>query len=294
MDRQPIQLYNWWKRPITGELRPIRLGKKPRRFDPRTLQLKRYLSPALPPPPIEINYGQHLPVLGMMLNDNLGDCIIAAPGHGIQVWTYTTRGEVTVSDAQIEGLYENWCGYVPGNPSTDQGGVILDIMNNWRQQGFAGEPLDGYAAVHIGGDSSIQIFDRDVQTAIWLFGGINVGLQLPLRAQNQQVWQIPTVQDSSDQPGSWGGHDVWIVGYTPKTLMCITWGTLMMMTWGWFLTYCDEAYAPFSRLWMNKNKVAPVSGFDWATLEADLEIVSTLKRWRRSAVSGGLRWQTKR
>src|SRR5271166_6249722 len=38
---------------------------------------------------------------GMMLNDNLGDCVVAAIGHAVQVLTAVTGKIVTPSDSQI-------------------------------------------------------------------------------------------------------------------------------------------------------------------------------------------------
>ena len=45
--------------------------------------------------------------------------------------------------------------------------------------------------------------------------------------------------------GSWGGHYVYVPGYTPPGPVCVTWGRKQQMTWAWFAKYCDEAYAVF-------------------------------------------------
>ena len=72
-------------------------------------------------------------------------------------------------------------------------------------------------------------------------------LYLPLAAQKQiqtgQPWEVTTGPGSA--PGSWGGHYVYVSGYTAKGPMCVTWGRKQQMTWAWFAKYCDEAYATF-------------------------------------------------
>ena len=52
-------------------------------------------------------------------------------------------------------------------------------------------------------------------------------------------------------------------------LTCITWGVKKRMTWAFFAQYCDEAYAPLSRDWVNAQGIDP-SGVDLASLTADL------------------------
>jgi len=54
--------------------------------------------------------------------------------------------------------------------------------------------------------------NSQIATAIWLFGGAYIGIQLPIRAQNQDVWDVPSDLGLDDVPGSWGGHAVYLVG----------------------------------------------------------------------------------
>ncbi len=289
----------------------MKLGKKPVRRDLRTLKLARYLAPALPAPPAAVDYTLGISDWGMMLNDKLGCCTIAAVGHALQSWTRNALGrELTVPDSTVLEYYEKWDGYNPANPATDQGGIELDVLNDWRQQGFDGQSLNAFAAVEFAdGDGGNGARANLVETAIWLFGGIYIGLELPLSAQAQDVWDIDAGAASSDSaPGSWGGHAVYVVGYDVPTedrnskidirnspanfefpvspcgpkpsgdgsnflLTCVTWGQLKKMTWAWFEKYCSEAYALVSTDWLKTNGVAP-SGFDLAALEKDLAAVT--------------------
>jgi hypothetical protein len=237
----------------------MKLGKKPRRYDPRTLRLARYLTPQLPPPPPAVTNSQGIANWGMMLNDTLGNCTIAGVAHAIQVWTLAKGNEVTVPDPTVLQYYEQWDGYNPSDPSSDQGGVELDVLNDWRQQGFADHSLLAFA------DPDPQD-SLHVRQAIWLFGGLYIGLQLPISAQTQDVWGVDT--SPNGQPGSWGGHCVFVPDYDADSLTCITWGQLKKMTWQFWGTYCDEAHALLSPDWQ------PAAGFDMAALQADLSEVT--------------------
>jgi hypothetical protein len=266
----------------------MRLGKRPRRLDRRTLKMARYLTVAgqAPPlqPPSKVDYTHGITDWGMMLNDRLGCCTIAAVGHAVQTWTANALGrELTVPDSAILNYYQQWDGYNPAAPATDQGGVELDVLNHWRKQGFNGESLDAFAAVDVGaGDAGhaarLAAFRKkgsesqgsnsqfpipqqdnlpspspvpeslipspacgpqpfgghrpvspvpcpessipnsgfqipDIATAIWLFGGVYIGVELPIAAQTQDVWDVPANPGAEDEPGSWGGHAVYLVGY---------------------------------------------------------------------------------
>ena len=72
----------------------MKLGKKPRRYDRRTLRLGRFLTPALAPPPPAVTNSGGVASWGMMLNGpntygqgippaGLGDCTIAGVAHAI-------------------------------------------------------------------------------------------------------------------------------------------------------------------------------------------------------------------
>jgi hypothetical protein len=180
--------------------------------------------------------------------------------HTIQVWTLSKGSEVTVPDSTVLDYYEQWDAYNPSNPSSDQGGVELDVLKEWRQSqnGFAGHPLFAFA------DPDPQD-ELHVRQAIALFGGLYVGLQLPISAQTQDVWDVASGLDG--QPGSWGGHCVFVPEYDANYLTCITWGQLKKMTWAFWGTYCDEAHALLSPDWQ------PPGGFDMAALQADLKQV---------------------
>lgn len=222
----------------------MKLGKKAARVDERTFKLRDFLDRVTPPPSSDW-FGTQTS-FGMMLNDNLGDCTCAAPGHSVQVVSLNTPdGEMTPPDAAILEVYEKACGYVPGDPSTDQGGDIINVLNYIRKNKIGSHVLYAYA------DPDPLDIDH-IKQAIATFGVVDIGLQLPISAQDQvgNVWDVTTGSDS--EPGGWGGHSVVVCAYDEDTVTCITWGALQKMTWAFWLKYCDEAHALLLRMWMER------------------------------------------
>lgn len=241
-------------------------GKNAPKHDPRTLQLSKYLRlNQLPSLPDSIKWTGDVTDWRMFLNDSLGDCTIAAKGHAVQVFTLNQGVERTVSDDTILHYYELWDGYVNGDPSTDNGGAMLDVLNHYRREGFAGSLLKAFAAID---HTDIQM----VEHAIHLFGVVDIGFQVPASAMQQfqdgQPWDVV-----SDDGGIEGGHDVILVGYNSFGPLCITWGKVQPMSWPFFLKYVDEAYALFSPEWLNKSGIAP-NAIALDALEEDLQIVT--------------------
>jgi hypothetical protein len=243
----------------------MKLGRKAIKTDTRTLAFGDYLTSALPPPPPAADWTKNIASWGMMLNDKLGDCTIAGLGHAVQVWTANTGSDTTLPDATIEKYYEQWDGYDPSDPNSDQGGVELDVLKDWRQQGIAGHALVGFADPK---PANLQ----EIQQSIALFGGVYIGLSLPLTAQNQDVWDVATDDGSGNtEPGSWGGHCVYVAAYDQNGFTCITWGALKTMTLAFWNKYCDEAHTLFGQDWIGAN--GSPEGFDQQQLQTDLNAI---------------------
>jgi len=239
----------------------MKLGRKAIKTDTRTLMLSKYLTPKLPAPPPKADWTKGVTQWGMMLNDTLGDCTIAGAAHAVQVWSAETGTMATVPDSIVQSYYEKWDGYVPGDPSTDRGGVELDVLADWRKHGLNGHKLLAFA-----GASMKNLVE--IRQAIALFGGVYIGLALPITAQNQDVWDVVKNGGAHAEKGSWGGHCVFVPKYDAKSLTCITWGQPKTMTLAFWKKYCDEAYALLGKNWLD-SKGSP-GGFNKKQLEADL------------------------
>jgi hypothetical protein len=242
----------------------MKLGRKAIKTDSRTLMLARYLTAKLPKPPAKTDWTKGVTSWGVMKNDTLGDCTIAGVGHAIQVWTANTGTMKTVPDSTVVSYYEKWDGYDPSDPSTDRGGIELDVLNDWKKNGFAGHTLTAFA------DPKVSDL-VEIRQSIALFGGLYIGLSLPLTAQSQEVWDVVPNGGAKAKKGSWGGHCVFVCKYDAKTFTCITWGALKPMTLAFWKKYCDEAHTLLSPDWISA-KGAP-SGFDMAQLQTDLSMI---------------------
>ena len=260
---------------LTVDHSKMRLGKHIPRLDSRTLRLAKYMKD-LPPPPDAVDYTKGITSWGMMLNDELGDCTCAGIGHALQVVTLCNGAEVTLPDSDILKAYEDVGGYRPGDPSSDNGAVEIDVLNYCRTNGIGGRKILAYA------DPDPQNVTHCKQ-AVTLFGGLYIGLALPLTAQTQTLWDVAKTSifgkikrmfGASDptQPNSWGGHAVFVPGYNHIGPVCITWGELKQMTWAFWFKYCDEAHAILFPEWIGANNLS-ASGFDLITLQSDLEAV---------------------
>ncbi|MGH3002672.1 MAG: hypothetical protein ACRDM1_08450 [Gaiellaceae bacterium] len=241
-----------------------KLGKLPVRTDVRTLHLARYVDRAeLPPPPATLDLTGRVRDWPMYGNDRVGDCTTAAAGHMIEAWTAEGRGRVVeISEASVLRAFDEV--KVPDPVTGEDGAVELDVLKLWRKQGIGRHKIGAYAAV--------STHDHELtRTGAWLFGGVYIGLAMPVTAQRQEVWDWTGSLVGDAKPGSWGGHAVDVVGFDDSGLTVVTWGALKRMTWRFWDRYCDEAYCILSSDFLAKGE-AP-NGFDLATLKADLALI---------------------
>ena len=243
----------------------VKLGKAPVRIDPRTLMLARYVDRRkLPTPPKALDLSDRVPDWPMYANDRIGDCTCAAAAHMIEAWTGEARGgAVEISERSVLTAFDH---VKIVDPATGEAGAVeLDVLGYWRKRGIGRHRIGAFAKV--------SLHDHDlVRAAAWLFGGLYIGLQLPVTAQDQLTWDWTGSLHGPAAPGSWGGHAVNIVRYSTGSLTCVTWGALKDMTWRFWDRYCDEAYALISHDFLVGGETP--DGFDMEALKADLELVT--------------------
>jgi hypothetical protein len=255
----------------------LKLGKKTKRHDDRTLVMAHYFKGgALPPTPAAFTWSKGMKSWGQMLNDAIGDCTCAAVGHAIQVWTQIVAVMLTLADAAIQAAYvavtgQEGAAYNPATGANDNGCVILDVLNYWRQIGVGGHKIAAYMTLDHASQAEVLLGGS-------LFGGLYGGVNLPLTARDQisagQVWDVPAGgAKGRGRPGSWGGHATWIVDCNATGPVALTWGALQQMTWAFWLAYYDEAYVALSADWMNAQGVSG-AGFDYATMQADMAAIT--------------------
>jgi hypothetical protein len=195
----------------------------------------------------------------MYANDVHADCTCAAAAHMIMAWRAFEPGadRPYPTDQDVLDLY----GRV--NDGLDEGAYAADVLHAWHNDGMADERIAAFVKVD-------QHNLDHVRQAIWQFGGIYTGFNLPRSAQAQghSTWDVVHGLNMRGDavPGSWGGHAVNVVCYNPTGPLIVTWGRLQQITWEFFAAYCDEAYAVFNQL----DWLGDVPGFKAAELEQSL------------------------
>jgi len=242
-----------------------RLGKLPVRTDVRTLRLGRYVDVSkLPRPPASLDLTAHVAEWPMYGNDRIGACTIAAAAPMIEAWTAAAAGVATeISESSVLAAFDR---VKVVDPLTgEEGAIELDVLKDWRVHGVDRHRIAAFARV--------SSYDHAlVRAAAWLFGGLYIGLALPLTAQSQVVWDWTGSLSGNARPGSWGGHAVDIVGYDDASLTAVTWGAAKQLTWSFWDRYVDEAYCILSRDFLDGDE-AP-NGFDVEALREDLALVT--------------------
>lgn len=248
----------------------VKLGKKPKRNDYRTLQLGTYLGPEIVlPVPESADFSTEVNPWPMYGNDAYGDCTCAAVGHGVQLLSAMSGTVVTPTDNDVLSFYydinNNGISFQPGT-AQDEGADILSVIQLWKKQGMQG--VSPFAFVEVD-PTNVD----EVKVAISLFGGLDIGVQLPLAAQTDGDWDtVYNANNANTWPGTWGGHSIWIVAFDAGGITCVTWGTLKKISWGFWLEYVDEAYAILPNDWQTRP-----NGFDFSTLEADLTALQNVE-----------------
>jgi len=246
----------------------LKLGKKLGVVeDPRTFKLTDLLDQrTLPKVPTHWRYAHDLHRVPMFGNDQYGCCTFASHGHRIVAQEFSTRQrESPVTTADVLEGYAKVTGFRADDPSTDNGAYMLDVANYMRRTGI-GMEKDGSrhtisAFVKVDHNDS-----QEVKTAINLFGGVWVGVALPLSAQEQtgpdKRWTAAPggAKYDDSEPGSWGGHAIEVTAYNSEVLMAYTWGREQYMTWGFWNIYVDECYALISEDWFRSGGTTP-AGF---------------------------------
>jgi hypothetical protein len=234
-----------------------RLGRTPKRDDPRTLRLANLLTTP-PPPPARLDVTAGIATWPMYANDQLCDCTCCALAHMLEVWTKETAGKPRLlTDAQVIALYDLV------NGGKDQGASMLDVLQQMRSgAGLAGDHLYAYAAVD-------HTRPGLVRSAAWLFEGLYIGIQMPLSAHGQahagKEWH--PVDGPKGKRGSWGGHTVNVVAYDDSGLTVITWGAKQRMTWAFWQQYVEECWALLPVDFQRRRGPLEANGFDFAQLD---------------------------
>ena len=266
----------------------MKLGKNLPVFDPRIPTVVRLMcGVAMPPVPEEETRWQAVKTWIMGDNDQIGDCTGVGAANFILNDSTAAGNQIVLTTQQIVDFYSQCSGYDPnaepvnGENPTDSGAVESAVLARWASTGIAdsngADKLLGYATVDAGNILACK-------QSMFLFGGLYIGLALPLAAQTLDVWAIPVGQAATGvwARGSWGGHCVPAVGYQKDgCFVSVTWQKPKIITRRFWRAYVDEAYVLFSNDWMRANGSDP-DGFSRAQLATDLHAIRA-EQWAAAA-----------
>ncbi len=217
---------------------------------------------ALPTPPeLVVYYPKVKSPWGMLGNDTLGDCTIAALAHLVQCWEANALGvQGGPTLAQVEAAYKTLS---PNDTGCDMV-TTLEYMTN---VGIGGHKIAGYAALDLGNKDQMSL-------ATYLFGGLYIGLCLPNAIVNaSDPLTIPwNVHNCGAVGNPNDGHAIAGVGYNlthGPYLDVVTWGARIGMGLSGYDAWVDEVYAIVSSDWIETKSGLSPSGFDIEQLVVD-------------------------
>lgn len=253
----------------------LRLGKAPAKRDARNLQLKALLKKKVRlPAEYDFDLKHSAVPTPMFGNDEWGCCVIAGRAHQTLRFELVEQNRILrVTEKEVVDEYLAQSG------GEDIGLITLDSLRLWRKQGWTAARKR--YAIRAFSEVNRRSVD-EVKTAIVMNLGVGIGLRLPNSADEElragKPWTRTTGRGSV--ANSWGGHYVYVCGYTKLGPVCVTWGRKQQMSWKFFAKYCDEAYAIIDDL----NTTQKRAMLNEKVLDAFLATVSKPTR-RRAAKS---------
>ena len=253
--------------------RSVKLGGRRR---PRTpglcLKLENYITNRLAAPPSTVDYSPAaMTALRQMYdNDTLGDCVIAGGYHtvGVETGNATAGTPFIATNDQIIADYSAIGGYVPGDESTDQGCDMQTALNYWSSHGSADGTKDlGWLAVD---PTNVTL----VKQALWLFGNLDFGIELP----DAWISPFPSADgftwDVAGAPDPDNGHCIVGVAYDSVGVTIATWALLGKLTFAAITEYCassanGELYVRLTPDQVAKGQAIAPNGVAWADLISD-------------------------
>lgn len=223
---------------------------------------------------------------GMLLNNRIGDCTIAAACHMMMCWSDNTRpAPWSFTDQDAEDDYNDY-------RTSGDGASMQNILFDWMIYGIhrrdgankIAVTIDDYAPLDINNESALK---PQVQRSIQLLGGCYMGIVLPKFAvhydngsavpqgNSPPNWDVTAAQLQALGPQAAkdpkAGHSVSALGYDQNGLQVVTWGEVTTMSWDFFFAYREEAWAVLCKqAWLKPDGTTP-SGLTAAQLVLDFD-----------------------
>lgn len=253
-----------------GRKRPAIHGLKQR--EPLGRILARFSrSGALPAYPSRYDVSGPSPKVAQQMyeNDTLGCCVIAAMLKIVGFLRGAAgRPFQLFSSAQVTTLYSAIGGYVPGDPSTDQGCDEQTALNYWEAHGapIGSTKLAKWVPID-------PTNPDEVRLAIYLFENLFFGCELP------DAWCtnfVPNMVWGPGTPNPANGHAFPGYKYTPDGVEIATWAASAFMPNATFAHNLSSAvggelYVVLSPDQLIAAQQKAPNGLDWAALNQYME-----------------------
>ncbi len=226
----------------------------------------------LPTAPSVVDYWPGNRALADVLaNDRLGDCTSAGALHIVEALTFAagSPANFTADDAVL--FYSLATGYVKGDPSTDQGGDEVQVLNTWKDKG-----LDGSGAHAIAGWIDVDPSNvAEMRSLMYMGCLLYFGIELPdswtasMPSSNGFVWDVGAPDQNQ-------GHCVVGVGATDQGIQVDSWGLIGTITYPAIAQLCSQAgggmlYAVLTKESLSKATQMCPAGIDWSCLVAEFD-----------------------
>jgi len=249
-----------------------KLGRiRPKAPTPR-LRLSNYLPKiqVQPPPTCDYSQAARPSLTNIFGNDALGDCVIAAGMHIVGVETGGAGDLFVPTSDQVIAQYSAIGGYVPGDPTTDQGCDPSVAINYWQSSGFPnGTKLTGAIAIDPSNPDEVRL-------ALYLFENLFLGFEVP----DAWISPFPSADgfewDVAGDPDPNNGHQVMACGYGPGGVTIDTWALLGTLTWAALAKYCalsanGDLFALLTPDQISAAIGKAPNGLAWADLVGDFD-----------------------
>jgi hypothetical protein len=227
----------------------------------------------LPPAPdFDNTVAAKVALSDILANDSLGDCTSAGAGHIIDSVTADAGAPAVITAAQAIAFYSQSTGYVPGDPSTDQGGDEITVCQSWQTKGYDGKGAHAIAgwAAFTDAELADPAFIKSVAYLFPLYFGIELADSWTQISGSGFVWDVGNPPDPND------GHCVVGLGGNSQGILIDTWGMTGVMTYAAIKQFCASGaggnlFAILTPELIDKAKGKAPNGFDYDQLLADFE-----------------------
>jgi hypothetical protein len=222
---------------------------------------RQYMQAMADPPAFTNRRGAVKAAIGKLLNDSLGDCVVAAYLHWLMLWAWNAGIPLIAADADALAIYRAAGGYDPADPSTDQG-MDIQAMLSWAR-------ANTVLGFRLGASAYIDPRNlRALRQAIAFLEGVDVGLNLCPAWLDQDIWDVGSGPDYQPRPDY--GHSVVLPDYNADGNFVVwTWGEEVVMTPAALQLAVRQAFMGVSQAELNVEGLN-AAGLNIAQINADL------------------------